>query len=128
VDPSGNFSAAHLARLAATGRELPEVLQVELHLVQQQQELTAYCAGNGIAVMAASPLARGQLCRPSHGSFPDAWRSLAGMAAKKGRSQAEIAVRWCLQRGYIAVPKSKSQGHVEANAAFGFELTSADAG
>eukprot|EP00439_Symbiodinium_sp_Y106_P027970 s294_g3.t1 len=121
-----NFSAAHLAGLAATGRQLPEVLQVELHLAQQQQELTAHCAGNGIAVMAASPLARGQLCRSSHGSFPDAWRSLAGMAAKKGRSQAEIALRWCLQKGYIALPKSKSQSHLEANAAFGFDLTSAE--
>ncbi|CAE6930753.1 unnamed protein product [Symbiodinium sp. CCMP2592] len=123
-----NFSAAHLAGLAATGRELPEVLQVELHLAQQQQELTAHCARNGIAVMAASPLARGQLCRSSHGSFPDAWRSLAGMAAKKGRNQAEIAVRWCLQKGYVALPKSKSQGHLEANAAFGFDLTSAAVG
>ncbi|CAE7300237.1 ytbE [Symbiodinium natans] len=119
-----NFSAGHMSRLAATGRELPEVLQVELHLAQQQRELAAYCAGNGIRVMAASPLARGQLCRAT-GKLP-ALQDLAGVATKKSRSLAEVAVRWCLQQGFIALPKSKVQGHLEANAAFGFELTAPD--
>ncbi|CAJ1357886.1 unnamed protein product [Effrenium voratum] len=47
-----NFSAKHLASLESLSREMPEVVQVELHLGNQQRELTAYCAARNITVMA----------------------------------------------------------------------------
>eukprot|EP00930_Biecheleria_cincta_P019004 TRINITY_DN1462_c0_g2_i2.p1 TRINITY_DN1462_c0_g2~~TRINITY_DN1462_c0_g2_i2.p1 ORF type:complete len:436 (-),score=81.86 TRINITY_DN1462_c0_g2_i2:29-1273(-) len=109
-----NFGVAHLKNLVATGREAPEVLQVELHFGNQQRALAAHCRSEGIAVMAACPLARGQLFRSQ--------TALGALAAKRGRTEAEFALRWCLQRGYIAIPKSKTAPRIEANAPFGFAL------
>uniref|UniRef100_A0A7S4WEC8 NADP-dependent oxidoreductase domain-containing protein n=1 Tax=Alexandrium monilatum TaxID=311494 RepID=A0A7S4WEC8_9DINO len=113
-----NFGAEHLRNLAVTGRELPEVNQVELHFAQQQRALTSHCVSQGIALMAACPLARARLFRTTP--------PLTELAARKSRGEAELAVRWCLQKGFVTIPKSKDAKRIEANAAFGFSLTAAE--
>ncbi|CAL1128468.1 unnamed protein product [Cladocopium goreaui] len=85
-----NFSVAQLEALQRTGRELPQVLQVELHVANQQKELCAFCQQHGIVLMSSSPLARGQLLRTSE---------LQQLAFQRRRSSAELAIRWGLQRG-----------------------------
>lgn len=112
-----NFSVAQLEALQRTGRELPQVLQVELHVANQQKELCAFCQQHGIVLMSSSPLARGQLLRTSE---------LQQLAFQRRRSSAELAIRWGLQRGFVMIPKSKTPARVESNAAFGFVLSEED--
>lgn len=113
-----NFGIAQLEGLAASSCEMPEVNQVELHFGFQQRSLSSYCSHAKIAVMAASPLARGRLFGGR--------TALNVIAARHGRTEAELAVRWCLQRGYIAIPKTRDLKRVEANAPFGFSLGNTD--
>lgn len=108
-----NFGAGQLRALAAEGREAPEVNQIELHFALQQRETVAYCSAHGIAVMAYSPIARGRLFGKT---------GLSRLAALRNRTEAELAIRWCLQKGFITIPKSKDPRRIEANAPFGFSL------
>jgi len=113
-----NFGIAHLQGLSGVSLEPPEVNQIELHFGLQQRSLASYCRTMGIVVMAACPLARGRLFSGQ--------TSLGGLAAKRGRTEAELALRWCLQRGYVAIPKTKDASRVEVNAPFGFSLSAAE--
>jgi len=112
-----NFGTQQLQCLAMEGCELPEVNQIELHFALQQRETVAYCKQHGIAVMAYSPLARGRL----FGST-----ALEGIASRRGRTEAEVAIRWCLQKGYVTIPKSKNVARIESNAALGFSLSDSE--
>jgi diketogulonate reductase-like aldo/keto reductase len=114
-----NFGAAQLAALAAAGLEAPEVNQVELHVFLQQRETAAYCAAQGIAVMAFCPLAR---CKKFGGGG-----ELAAVAAAAGRSEAATMLRWALQRGLCVIPKSTNAARIRENAgALDFELSAGD--
>ncbi|CAK9098436.1 unnamed protein product [Durusdinium trenchii] len=129
-----NFSTEHLAALARTGREMPEVLQVELHLANQQslggapcsaqcfgawglvsqRDLSHFCRQHHIALMAATPLARGQLARSERGSRAAPLApALIELAELKQRTAAEVAIRWCLQQGAMA--QAATQGAAECN-------------
>jgi 2,5-diketo-D-gluconate reductase A len=111
-----NFGVAQLRALADAGLEAPEVNQIELHVFMQQRETAAYCAQHGIAVMAYCPLAR---CRRL-----GAGGELAALAAAAGRSEAAVMLRWVLQRGHCAIPKSVSAERIRENAgALDFELS-----
>eukprot|EP00434_Breviolum_minutum_P003708 symbB.v1.2.003264.t1/scaffold117.1/size318901/3 len=112
-----NVSVAHLEALARTGRELPQVLQTELHLAHQQKDLCDFCRSHGIILMSTSPLARGALLKTS---------PLKSMAERLRRTAAEVAIRWCLQQGFVTIPKTKTAMRLESNAAFGFTLTEED--
>lgn len=103
-----HLSLEHLQSLAHAGRELPEVLQIELHVANQQPELRRYCQAQGIVVVASAPLGRGAVPR---------------LALPGPRSAAEVGLRWALQQGVVAVPKTRSPARLEANAAFGFSLS-----
>ena len=103
-----HLTVEHLQSLAHAGRELPEVLQAELHVANQQPELQAFCRQQGIALVAAAPLGRGAV---PHLPLPGP------------RSAAEVGLRWALQRGLVAIPKSSKAARLEANAAFGFSLS-----
>merc|ERR1719171_3507430 len=61
-----------------------------------------------------APLARGQM----FGST-----DLAAHARSLGRSEAELAIRWSLQRGFIPIPKSIQPERILSNAAEGFDLS-----
>ncbi len=94
---------------------VPAVNQVELHPFGSRPGLRAYCRGKGIAVESYSPLARMQgLDHPV----------LAAVAAECGKSPAQVVIRWHLQRGLVAIPKSQDPERIRENAAvFDFALT-----
>ncbi len=93
---------------------VPAVNQIELHPFNQQRELVRYCAGKGIAAAAYSPLARAEKL-----DHPD----LKAVAGIVGRSPAQVMVRFLLQRGVIAVPKSANPSRIKENfAVFDFSL------
>ncbi|MFF8771222.1 aldo/keto reductase [Kitasatospora sp. NPDC015120] len=114
-----NFGTEQLARIAEESSLLPALNQVELHPYFPQEELRAFHARHGIATEAWSPLGQGKelLSEPE----------LARIAAKHGRTVAQVVLRWHLQNGVIAIPKSVTPSRIKENLdVTGFELDAED--
>ncbi|MGW7096893.1 aldo/keto reductase [Streptomyces sp. NPDC054874] len=114
-----NFHPEHLKRLLAETSVVPAVNQVELHPQLQQGELRAFHAEHGIATEAWSPLGQGKglLEVPT----------VVAIAQKHGRTPAQAVLRWHLQTGNIAIPKSVTPSRIKENLdVFGFELDADD--
>ncbi|WUL71979.1 aldo/keto reductase [Amycolatopsis sp. NBC_00345] len=114
-----NFQPAHLRRVLDEGSVVPAVNQIELHPYLIQAELRAFHAEHGIVTEAWSPLAQGGdlLAEPI----------VTGLAAKHGRSPAQIVLRWHLQLGNVVIPKSVTPSRIAENFdVFGFTLPDAD--
>ncbi|MCX4626591.1 MULTISPECIES: aldo/keto reductase [unclassified Streptomyces] len=114
-----NFRPADLERLGAESSLVPAVNQIELHPLFPQAELRALHRRLGIATEAWSPLGQGKelLTLPA----------VAGVAARHGRSAAQVVLRWHLQLGNIVIPKSVTPARIRENLdVFGFELDAAD--
>ncbi|HEX7307236.1 aldo/keto reductase [Lentzea sp.] len=110
-----NFQPAHLRRLIDETGVAPAVNQVELHPYLQQAELRAFHAEHGIQTEAWSPLGQGGelLADPV----------VAEIAARHGRSAAQVVLRWHLQIGNVVIPKSVTPSRIRENiAVFDFEL------
>jgi len=112
-----NFMPRHLEELLGRATVVPAVNQIELSPFLQQREVRALCARHGIVVEAYSPLTRG--ARLGH-------PVVAGVAARLGRSPAQVLLRWGLQHGMVVLPKSVRPERIAENAAiFDFELPEA---
>lgn len=113
-----NFLVKHLDQLAEDSNEVPSVNQIELHPNLQQSELRAYHQAHGIATEAWSPLGQGQVLNDP---------ALVGVANRHSRSVAQIVLRWHLQLGNIAIPKSSNPDRIRQNIdVFDFALTEED--
>jgi diketogulonate reductase-like aldo/keto reductase len=103
-----NFSLRQLKRAQAAMRKHKIVSnQVRYNLIDRtiEQKLLPYCQQNQITIIAYGPLARG-LHRIQQN---DAFRALEKVAAETGRSQAQVALNWCIAKpGVIAITKSDS--------------------
>lgn len=109
-----NYMIHHLEELQSSSPVLPAVNQVEISPFNLRAELTAYCHAKNIAVEAYSPLTQGM--RLDH-------PAVAAVARKRGRSAAQILIRWSLQRGLVVLPKSTRTERIRENAAvFDFAL------
>ncbi|NJP44256.1 aldo/keto reductase [Actinacidiphila epipremni] len=114
-----NFQPAHLRRLVAGSEVVPAVNQVELHPWLAQAGLRAVHAELGIATEAWSPLGQGKglLDEPVIGKI----------AARHGRTPAQVVLRWHLQLGNVVIPKSVTPSRIRENAdVLGFELAAQD--
>ena len=94
-----NFYPDHLIDLASNVEIPPMVNQVETHVFDQQIMPQKYMEEFGCHIMAWAPLAEG---RNNFFTNP----VLEGIGAKYGKSVAQVALRWLLQRGVIIIPKS----------------------
>ncbi|MGW0120465.1 aldo/keto reductase [Streptomyces sp. NPDC003327] len=113
-----NFQPGHLARLREGSALTPAVNQVELHPGLQQAELRALHAEHGIATEAWSPLAQGAVLGDP---------VIAGLAARYGKSPAQVVLRWHLQLGNVVIPKSVTPARIRENIdVFDFALTDAE--
>ena len=89
---------------------------METHVFRQQTELRALERQIGTAHESWSPLACGR-----NGIFANP--ALSGIAAERGRTVAQIALRFLVQQGIIVIPKSSSPERMRENlAVFDFEL------
>lgn len=112
-----NYTIAHLEELMAVSDIIPAVNQIEFHpyLFEEQQELIEFCRQHNILVEAYSPLA--------HGRKRDDGK-LDAIAAKYGKSPAQIILRWCIEHGTIPLPKTTNPDHMRENIdIFDFSLT-----
>ncbi|MCP3800867.1 aldo/keto reductase [Allokutzneria sp. A3M-2-11 16] len=114
-----NFQEAHLRRVIDEVGVVPSVNQIELHPLLQQEKLRSVHAELGIHTEAWSPLAQGgELLKDP---------VLAEIAAKHGRSAAQVILRWHLQLGNVVIPKSVTPKRIAENFdVFGFELDQTD--
>ena len=98
----------------------PAVNQIETHPFDQQIETQAFLVENGVQIEAWAPFAEGK-----HGIFAN--QVLAAIARKRGKSVAQVILRWLIQRGVVVIPKSVRKERIAENfAVFDFELDDAD--
>ena len=88
--------------------------QIEVHPYLQRPLLTKVCNERGILVQAFTPLLRGTRMHDP---------ALLAIAARVGKSPAQVLLRWSLQQGFVPLPKSGNPARIAENAAvFDFEL------
>lgn len=110
-----NFNISHLELLATKANIKPMINQIELHPYLTQTKLVQYLQQEHIAIEAWSPLA--------HGKINDE-KVLIEIGQKYHKSPTQITLRWHMQKGYIAIPKSSNPGRIADNAnIFDFVLT-----
>ena len=113
-----NFKPAHLERLAAGSDLVPAVNQIELNPGVGRVGAREYDAAHGIVTQAWSPLGRGELLSD---------RVITEIAGRHGRTPAQVIVRWHVQHGVSAVPKSTNEARLAANiGVFDFALSETD--
>ncbi len=114
-----NFTVAHLQRLFDETGTVPAVNQVELHPRFSQPALREFHTLHGVATEAWAPIGQGK------GLLEDP--VIKDMAGRYGRSPAQVVLRWHLQIGNIAIPKSVTPARIRENLdLFDFELTPVD--
>jgi len=133
-----NFSVSHLEELKAAGLPLPQANQIELHPWSQKPTLVRYLEENGIVPIAYSSLVPLSTWRaaPGQNSAKSAAMRAAGaqedspfkrLAGKYGVSEAQVLLRWGVQKGYPVLPKSTNPDRVRQNAdIFSFQIDDAD--
>ncbi|CAL5016722.1 unnamed protein product [Urochloa decumbens] len=120
-----NFTTKHLDKVLAVATIPPAVNQVELNPVWQQRTLRDYCAEKGIHVAAYSPL--GGQNWDGTGNAVMASEVLAGIAKARGKTVAQVALRWIYEQGVTSIVKSYNKERLEQNLQiFDWELTDED--
>ena len=115
-----NFYPNRLADLCETVEVKPAVNQVELHPFFQQENALALMKQYGVHPEAWGPFAEG-----NHGIFTHPVLSAIGQ--KYGKSAAQVALRWNVQRGVTVIPKSVHKERMEQNMAiWDFQLSDED--
>ena len=113
-----NFQVEHLERLAAECETVPAVNQVELHPYFHNADVDAYGRAHGIKTEAWAPIAQGKITGDA---------TLVEIGGRLGKSPAQVALRWHIQRGTIVFPKSTTPARISENfALFDFELAPGD--
>jgi diketogulonate reductase-like aldo/keto reductase len=119
-----NFMPEHLDRLLSKSMVVPAVNQIEVHPYFQQRALQRKHAGHGIVTQAWSPIGGITSYRAGDKrSFDDP--TLQAVAREHGKTPAQVMLRWHLQQGRSAIPKSTKPTRIAENFdVFDFELTS----
>jgi len=113
-----NFQPRHLRRLHGEAEVIPAVNQIEAHPYLTQDDVRAFCSEHQIAVEAWSPLGRGAVLGEP---------VIQSIAARAGKTPAQVVLRWHIQRGDIVFPKSVTPDRIRENIdIFDFELSAAD--
>jgi len=112
-----NFKPAHIDRLLTEATIRPTVNQIRLNPRTTRPEQRAYNAAQGIITEAYSPLGAGNdlLENPT----------LAAIGTKYGKTPGQVVLRWHIELGVVAIPRSANPGRIAQNIdIFDFALTS----
>src|SRR5205823_3077160 len=102
-----NFKPAHIDRLLAETGVVPDVNQIELNPRVARDAVRAYDAAHGIVTQSWSPLGLG-------GDLLSE-RAIVDVAERHDRTSAQIVLRWHLELGLVAIPKSADPGRMREN-------------
>ncbi len=111
-----NFTRSQLEDAMAVADAPIVTDQVLYHPFKDQRNLREYCATEGVALTAYSPLAQGAVVGNAE---------LAAIGERYDKTAPQVALRWLVQQeAVVAIPRSKSREHLADNlAVFDFELT-----
>ena len=113
-----NFHPHHIEALLKTATVAPMVNQIRLAPGDTQDEVVSFSREKGMLLEAYSPLGVGKVFEVPQ---------MKDLARKYGKSIAQIAIRWSLQRGYLPLPKSVTPVRIRENTQiFDFRLEDAD--
>lgn len=112
-----NFLRDDLESLFAGCRVRPMVNQILLHITNTDLALVDFCRKNDIRVEAYSPIAHGEALKNP---------AIAKMAEKYGVSAAQLCIRYAIQLGTVALPKTANPGHMKSNADVDFVISEED--
>lgn len=123
-----NFMREHLDELLEATTVVPAVNQIEVHPYFAQRDVLAANAEHGILSQAWSPIGGITFYREGDGggsTLDDP--TIAGIAQAHGKTAAQVMLRWHLQEGRSAIPKSVTPHRIEENFdVFDFELSDAE--
>lgn len=112
-----NFLRDDLENLLTGCRVRPAVNQLLLHIAGTDLPLLDYCTQQDIRVEAYSPIAHGEALKNP---------AINAMAEKYGVSVPQLCIRYVLQLGAVALPKTANPGHMRSNAAVDFAISPED--
>ena len=113
-----NFHPHHIEALLKTATVAPMVNQIRLAPGDTQDEVVSFSREKGMLLEAYSPLGVGKVFEVPQ---------MKDLARKYGKSIAQIAIRWSLQRGYLPLPKSVTAERIRENTRiFDFNLDDED--
>ncbi len=113
-----NFEAEHLERIIGETGVAPALNQIELHPDFQQRALQAANARHGVVTQSWSPLGKGKLLDNP---------LLTEIAAKHGKTTAQVIIRWHIDNGLVVIPKSVTPSRIRDNIdVFDFKLDADD--
>ncbi|RYQ49049.1 2,5-diketo-D-gluconic acid reductase [Bifidobacterium pseudolongum subsp. pseudolongum] len=115
-----NFASDQLINLELMSNVKPAVNQIEVSPWYQEKDEVNFAQSQDVQVEAWAPFAEGQ-----HGIFTDP--TIAAIGEKYGKTNGQVILRWLLQRGIVAIPKSVHKERMEENFdVFDFELSDED--
>lgn len=112
-----NFLRDDLENLLADCRVKPMVNQILLHISNTPLELVDFCKEQDILVKAYSPIVHGEALKNPE---------ITEMARKYGVSAAQLCVRYAIQLGAVALPKTANPAHLSDNAQVDFSISDED--
>lgn len=112
-----NFLRDDLESLFHGCRVRPMVNQILLHITNTDLALVDFCRKNNIQVEAYSPIAHGEALKNP---------AIVKMAEKYGVSAAQLCIRYAIQLGTVALPKTADPGHMKSNADVDFVISEED--
>lgn len=112
-----NFLQDDLENLLDGCRIKPMVNQILLHITNTDKALLEYCRAQGILVEAYSPIAHGEALKNP---------AITRMAEKYGVTPAQLCIRYVLQLGTVALPKTANPAHMRDNSAVDFQISPED--
>jgi diketogulonate reductase-like aldo/keto reductase len=113
-----NFGSDTLRRLLGSAGRRPAVNQVQFSPFRYRRRLLECCLEQGIVLEAYSPLDRGRGIEHA---------TVREVAARLGRTPAQVMLRWAIQHQALVIPKSRRQERIRSNAqVFDFELAEED--
>jgi 2,5-diketo-D-gluconate reductase A len=109
-----NFQPPHLDRLADETDTVPAVNQIEVHPYFTNEPVRGYGRDHGIVTEAWSPIAQGEVLDDP---------AINRIAKGRGKSPAQVVLRWHIQRNDVVFPKSISPERIKSNfEIFDFDL------
>ena len=112
-----NFLRDALENMLSDCRVKPMVNQILLHISNTDLALLDYCREQGIQMEAYSPIAHGVALKNP---------AIAEMAKKYGINAAQLCIRYVIELGAVALPKTANPDHMASNAAVDFTILSED--
>ncbi|KAF2481643.1 NADP-dependent oxidoreductase domain-containing protein [Neohortaea acidophila] len=127
-----NYTGALILDVERYAKHLPQTLQIEHHPYLVQQDLIDLCHNRGIAVTAYSSFGPQSFLEMNMQSAQDTpllmeHDVIKGIAAKHGKTPAQVLLRWSTQRNIAVIPKSNNQTRLAQNLdVCGFEMSEAE--